>query len=101
MMISGRVIDGGDTTPETLTDVPRKYIFRVKTDDNSIINLSYTAFPPSPFGDRQMKGVTLAFHEGKILPGHRINASGIYDSETNTLVVSQEGDYIETSSEKT
>ena len=100
MIISGRIISGGDTTPEALTDVPRKFVFQVETDDNSIINLNYTAFPPSPYGDQQMKGVTLAFHEGRILPGHYVKANGTYDSDTNTLSISQEGDFIETSSEK-
>ena len=101
MIISGKVIDGGDTTPESLMDVPRKFVFRIETDDGSIINLRYTAFPPSPFGDRQMKGVNLSFHQGKILPGHYLKASGDFDTETNTLVISQEGDFIETSSGKT
>ena len=100
MIITGRVISGGDTTPEGLLDAPRRFVYQIETDDGSVVNLTYTAFPPSPFGDRQMHRITLDLHEGRISIGHYIKASGSYDPETKTLTVAQEGDFIETSPEK-
>ena len=97
MIITGRVIGGGETTPEGLLDAPRRHVYQIKRDDGSIVNLAYTAFPPSPFGDQQMRKIRLAFHEGRIVPGHRIKASGSYEDGTNTLTVAREGDFIETS----
>lgn len=100
MNISGRLIGGGDTTPEGLLDAPRRFVYQIETDDGSVVNLTYTAFPPSPFGDRQMHRIKLVLHEGRISIGHYIKASGGYDPETKTLTVAQEGDFIETSPEK-
>ena len=97
MLISGRVIAGGDTTPEGLLDAPRRFVYQAETDDGSIVNLTYTAFPPSPFGDQQREKIRLVFHAGKISLGDRIKACGSYDPETDTLTVAQEGDFIETS----
>lgn len=100
MIISGRVNSGGDTTPEGLLDAPRRFLYQIEADDGSVMNLTYTAFPPSPFGDQQMHKITLALHGGRISIGHYIKASGSYDPEKNTLTVAQEGDFIETSPEK-
>ncbi len=100
MLISGRIISGGDTTPEGLLDAPRRFVYKIETDDGSVVNLTYTAFPPSPFGDQQLKKITLHFHEGRISPGHYLKAHGSYDPGTNMLTVAQEGDFIETSTEK-
>lgn len=100
MIISGRVIGGGDTTPEGLLDSPRRFVYQIETDDGSAVNLTYTAFPPSPFGDQQMQKISLVLHGGRISLGHYIKARGSYDPRTNTLTVAQEGDFIETSPEK-
>ncbi len=100
MLVTGRIISGGDETPEGLMDAPRKFVYRIETDDGSVMSLSYTAFPPSPFGDRQMRGVTLTLHEGRISPGHYVKTNGTYNAETNTLTIAEEGDFIETSPEK-
>jgi len=94
--ITGRVIAGGDTTPEGLFDVPRRFVYEVRTNDGKSINLTYTAFPPSPAGDVLMKKIRLDFHEGRVLEGHTIRAYGTYDDDT--LTVAEEGDFIETSS---
>ena len=100
MIIVGRVISGTDTTPKGFSDVPRRLVFEVETEDKSVINLTYTAFPPSPIGEQQMKKIRLAFHEGRVLPGHYVKAGGTYRTETNTLTVGKDGDFIETSSER-
>ena len=98
MEISGRVIGGGDTTLAGLLDGRRKFEFQVQTAAGDIINLAYTAYPPSPFGDRQMEKIRLSFHEGTIQSGHLLKARGAYDEAANTLVVAEEGDFIETGS---
>ena len=100
MIITGRIIGGGDTTPEGLQDAPRKFVYQVEKDDGSIVNLTYTAFPPSPAGDRQMARIKLSLHGGTISQGHYVKASGGYSAGTNTLSVAKEGDFIETSPEK-
>ena len=97
MIITGRIIGGGDTTPEGVLDAPRRFVYQIETDDGSVLNLAYTAFPPSPFGDRQMRKITLVLKGGRISLGHYLKARGSYDSKTNTLTVAQEGDFIETS----
>ena len=60
----GRVTSGGDTTPEGLLDVPRRFVYRIETETGSTFNLTYTSFPPSPVGDAQSRRVRLDFHEG-------------------------------------
>ena len=98
--VSGYVIDGGDTTPEGLTDAPRKFVYKIQKEDGSFVYVTYTAYPPSPFGDSQRNRIGLDFHAGTILIGDYLKARGSYDRDTNTLIVAVEGDYIETYPEK-
>lgn len=97
--VSGYVIDGGDTTPVGLVDVPRVFRYRIEREDGSIIYLTYTAFPPSPSGDAIDK-YRLEFHAGEIQVEDYLQARGIYDEQTNTLIISEEGHYIETYPQK-
>lgn len=98
--VSGYVISGGDTTPEGLFDTPRKFVYSVQKDDGTNINVQYTAYPPSPAGDRERKKIRLDFHAGTIKIGDYLKAHGTYDKENNLLLVANEGDYLETYSEK-
>ena len=91
--VSGYVIYGGDTTPDGLVDVPRKYEYQIETDDGDIINVTYTAFPPSPPGNERNK-IRLDFYAGEILIGDYLQARGNYDGQTKTLIVTEDGDYI-------
>ena len=100
MNISGRVIGGGDTTPEGLLDAPRRFVYQIERDDGSVIDLTYTAFPPSPAGDLRMHMIRLSFHEGRVIIGHYVRALGSYDPSTNTITVAAEGDFVETFSEE-
>jgi hypothetical protein len=100
MIITGRIVAGGDTTPKGLLDAPRRFVYQVEKDDGSVVNLAYTAFPPSPVADRQASKIKLAFHQGKISAGQYVKARGSYDSEKNTLTVSRESDFIETAEKK-
>lgn len=92
--ISGTITEGGDTTPPDLQDAPRKFVYTVKTDDGQSVTLTYTAFPPSP--NPSAKKIRLTFHAGQILIGDYVKARGTFDPQTKTLVVAEEGDYIET-----
>lgn len=92
--VSGTILAGGDTTPDGLQDAPRVFSYSVQTDDGRTITLTYTAFPPSPAGDR--KKITLNFHAGEILIGDYVRARGSFDERTRTLVVAEAGDSIET-----
>jgi len=98
--VSGYVISGGDTMPEGLMDTPRKFVYVVKKDDSSLINVSYTAYPPSSVGDREIKKIRLSFYKGAIGIGDYLIAEGSYDRKSNTLNIAKEGDYIETHSKK-
>ena len=100
IIVSGYVISGGDTTPEGLFDTPRRFIYKVQKDDGTSVNVQYTAYPPSPVGDRERKKTRLDFHGGTIKIGDYLKARGTYEKENNVLIVSNEGDYIETYSEK-
>lgn len=98
--VSGYVISGGNTTPEGLFDAPRKFVYTIQKDDSSSTNVSYTAYSPSPVDGRERKKIRLNFHAGTIKIGDYLKARGIYDAKTNVLTVANEGDYIETYSEK-
>ncbi len=92
--VSGMIIDGGDTTPPDLLDVPRKFSYSLQADDGQIVTITYTAYPPSPNPDA--KKIRLNFHAGGILIEDYAKARGSYDAQTKTLVVAEEGDFIET-----
>ena len=97
--VSGYVMSGGDTTPADLLDAPRKYSYTVQTDDGLSETVTYTAYPPSPNPDLGKK-IRLSFHAGGILIGDYVQARGSYDQDTKTLLVAEEGDYIETFAHK-
>ncbi|OJX43800.1 MAG: hypothetical protein BGO78_02205 [Chloroflexi bacterium 44-23] len=97
--VSGIVLSGGDTTPAGLLDAPRTFVYQVKLDGGEEINVTYTAYPPSPVSETQPK-IRLAFYAGEINVGDYIIAHGNYDKSTQTLTVAAEGDYIETYSKK-
>jgi hypothetical protein len=99
-VVSGYVVGGGDTTPGGLADAPRKFVYQVQQDDGSVVNVAYTAYPPGPTGDQARKKIRLDFHAGTIRTGDYLEARGRYDEDTNTVVVADEGDYIETYSQK-
>ena len=97
LTISGYVVSGGDTTPQGLFDVPRKFVYKIKTDTGSIIDVTYTAYPPSPVGDQERKKIRLSFHAGSVLIGDYLQARGSFNKSANVLTITDEGDYIETS----
>jgi hypothetical protein len=94
--ISGIILSGGDTTPAGLLDAPRTFVYQVKQDDGTMINVSYKSYPPSPAGGAARAKIHLEFYAGSILTGDRIYASGILDDATNTIVIAEEGGYIRT-----
>lgn len=93
--VSGYVVSGGDTTPEGVFDMPRKFVYQIRKDNGAFVNVVYTAYPPSPVGDKKMEKIRLDFHTGNIRVGVYLKARGVYDKETNSVVVVNEGDYIE------
>ncbi len=96
--VSGFVVSGGDTTPaDGPMDAPRVFSYKVQKDDGSFINVSYTAYPPSPVGDQNRAKITLEFYAGSIQIGDRIDASGMLDEASNTIVIGEQGGYIRTS----
>jgi hypothetical protein len=95
--ISGIVVSGGDTAqPDGPLDVPHTFIYQVRQDDGTIINVSYKGYPPSPAGDAARAKIFLEFHAGTILIGDKIYATGMLDKSTNTIVIGEEGGYIRT-----
>lgn len=93
--VQGTVIGGGDQTPEGLLDSPREFIYQLKLETGEEINVTYTAYPPSPTMD-EVPGPQLMFHAGQINIGDTMTARGLYDVGTNTLTVAQEDHFIET-----
>jgi hypothetical protein len=96
--VSGYVVSGGDTTPEGLLDAPRRFEYQIERDDGSIVTVAYTAYPPSPVGDRT--AMTLEFHAGEILIGDFLEARGRLDDSTMSLYVEEEGHHIKTFQKK-
>ena len=96
MLISGYVLGGGDTSDPDRMGGPRRFEFKVQTDDGQIVMLTYTAFPSQPNGAGEISEIRLDFHEGTIQDGHYLIAQGTYSAVTNNLSVAEGGDYIET-----
>jgi hypothetical protein len=90
-LVSGYVISGGYVGPENIKDAPRKYVYEI-LNENEIFLVSYTAYPPSPVGDKNK--VELKFHTGEILVSDYLIACGVYDKPTKTFVVESDGQYI-------
>ena len=96
--IGGVVLGGGDQTAEGLMDAPRVFLYQVRLDSGEEINLTYTAYPPTPSGKKSL--IQLTFFEGVINPGNYLIANGTYDAESKTLTVAKEGDFVETFAKK-
>jgi hypothetical protein len=96
--IGGVIVGGGDQTPQGLMDAPRTFIYQVKLDSGEQINLTYTAFPPTPAGQKSIYRLT--FFEGMINIGNYVQARGTYDADTKTLTVAEDGDFVETFAQK-
>ena len=97
-VVSGWVVAGGEVSSKGPTDAPRKFRYEVKTEDGVSVNVTYTAYPPSPAASKSK--ITLKFHQGEILIGDYLVAQGTYTQTTHTLVVAEEGDFIETFPQK-
>jgi hypothetical protein len=97
--IGGVVISGGDTTPEGLLDAPRTFIYQVLLDSEEEINVTFTAYPPSPI-DQKQPAPKLTFYAGTINIGDYLVARGTYDLASRTLAVALEADFIETFAKK-
>jgi len=99
--ISGTVVGGGDTTtPGGPVDAPHVFVYKILRDEG-VINVSYTANPPSPSGDAARAKITLGIYTGDIRVGDKMEACGTLDKQTNTVVVANEGDPIRTFPSKT
>jgi hypothetical protein len=95
--ISGFVVGGGDTTAvDGPNDAPRQFVFQIKKDDGSLVNVAHMAYPPSPVGDVNRAKIRLEFYQTPVQPGDYLEALGIYEAQTTTILVSQQGDYIRT-----
>jgi hypothetical protein len=94
--VSGTVLSGGDTTPEGLLDVPHKFVYRIEQADGTTVGVTYTAYPPSPVGDKENAKIKLTFHGGSIQAGQYLEARGTLDKDISLLTVASEGDYIKT-----
>jgi hypothetical protein len=98
--VSGYVESGGDSTPSGLKDSPRHFLFQVRREsDGTVVNISYTSFPPSP-NEKNIQKIRLNFHAGEIKIGDYIKSYGCFESDVKTLYVKEGGDYIETFPEK-
>lgn len=97
--ITGIVLSGGDQTQPGLIDAPRNFVYLVQLESGEEINVTYTAYPPSPVRDAK-PAPKLVFDAGQINMGDSLTAFGMYDAESKTLTVSREQDFIETKSQK-
>jgi hypothetical protein len=86
-----------ETSKQAPLDSPTELTYLVRMDNGSLVYVSYTAYPPSPYGDTQRASIKLNFINGTILPGNYVTAHGNYDLGTNTVNISSKGDFIVTS----
>lgn len=95
--VSGIVVSGGDTTSGGgPVGAPRIFVYRILRDDGSFVNVSYAAYSPSPDGDAARAKITLDFYQGTIEVGDRMEARGVLNKETNTVMVAEQDDFIKT-----
>ena len=80
--------------PNRPQDVPREYVYELIRDDGTFINVSYTVYPPLSEWDAHK--VTISLYNEEIKPGDYMKATGIYDKETNTILITGDGDTIKT-----
>ena len=101
VMAEGIVVSGGDTAqPGGPLDVPHRFTYRILADEGYFINVSYTAYPPSPAGDAAGAKISLEFYSGEIRVGDKIKAHGTLDKQSNTIVVADSVILFMTSSRK-
>jgi len=55
VVVSGYVVNGGDIKPEGLLDTPRKFVYKIETNDGSFMDVTYIAYPPTPIGGKEKK----------------------------------------------
>jgi len=95
--VSGIVKESSVTPgPDGPMDAPKTFTYIVEKEDGSLVNVSYRGYPPSPAGDAARKKITLDFYNGEIAVGDYMEARGMLNEETGTVVVAEEGDYIKT-----
>ena len=97
LSLSGCVV-AEKIAPQGPKDFPTKHTYTVKLANGSLTNVTYIAYPPSPYGEFARNKIILNFINGTILPGNHIMAYGKYSSKTNTLTISNDGDFIITRS---
>jgi hypothetical protein len=73
-------------------------VYGVRTEDGNDVKISYTAFPPGPV--ERPRAFRLQFHAGTIQVGDYIKACGTADPANDTIIVAEQGEYIETYAEK-
>jgi hypothetical protein len=96
-IVRGTVVSGGDTTPaEGPLDVPRIFVYKLKKDDSGFVEVTYTAYPPSPVGEANRAKIMFSLYAGQIKIGDYLKAQGFYDPAAGTLTVGQQGDFIKT-----
>jgi hypothetical protein len=96
MQIVGKVIGGGDTTPAGLMDAPRPFVYTIQKEDGSLIDITYTIYPPSPQGDINNAKISLSFYNDGIKIGDYLMAYGTYNLAENKIRVADEGDLVKT-----
>ncbi len=95
--VEGTVISGGDTTLEDgPLDTPRTFVYLIQKSNGEYVNVSYTAYPPSPAGYASRARISLSLYNGSIQTGDFLKAYGTYNKETNTVVYLDEGDFLKT-----
>lgn len=93
--VSGCVV-AQEITPRGVIDFPTRHTYEVELTNGSLVYVTYTSYPPSPFGDMIRDKISLNFVNGTVLPGDHILAYGNYVTKTNTLTISTDGDFIVT-----
>lgn len=96
MEVTGKVMSGGDTTPQGLFDAPRRFVYQIQQANAEIFDVSYTAYPPSPAGDIANHKITITTYNEGIQAGDYLKAYGTYDLASNTITVADDGDFLKT-----
>jgi hypothetical protein len=92
--VSGYIVsDGYTASADGPLDALRNFVYTLIRDDGTFVNVSYTAYPPSPAADANK--IEMSLYDGDIKIGDYMKAIGTYDKQTNTVMLG-DGDFLKT-----
>ncbi len=91
--VIGKILSGGDSTPEAPADTPHNFVYTLQKDDGSTLEVHFTVYPE---GDERHDLFPITLYNTAIQPGDYMMVYGTYDVINNVITAAEEGDIIKT-----